>query len=106
MRCRQAGREQGRKGQRCSKRSPWPATLSPEYFQRAREPRSAKALFDVQDAEKKIIRLGKRDKKDKETEVTWFCSWLSDAEADGSGLNWKLGRHCTDQKESGEWWRR
>lgn len=36
---------------------------------------------------KKPIRLGKGDEKGKETEVTCFCSWLSDAEADGSGQN-------------------
>jgi hypothetical protein len=32
---------------------------------------------------KKMIRLGKQDKKDKETEVTWFCSWLSDTQQMG-----------------------
>lgn len=41
----------------------------------------------MQRRRKKAIRLGKGDEKGKETEVTCFCSWLSDAEADGSGQN-------------------
>lgn len=58
--------------------------LSPclDRVSEGREPRAAEASFDAHNAEKKVIRLGKGDKKDKETEVTWFCSWLSDAEAE------------------------
>lgn len=56
----------------------------------AGEPGPANTVFDMHNAEtekKKAIRLGKGDEKGKETEVTCFCSWLSDAEADGSGQN-------------------
>lgn len=40
---------------------------------------------------------------DKEREVTWFCSWLSDVEADGSSPGWDVRRKLqAGMEESGE----
>lgn len=72
----------------------------------AGEPRPASTVFDMHNAEKgekKPIRLGKGDEKGKETEVTCFCSWLSDAEADGSGQNCSARKMLYQPRlESGE----
>lgn len=57
----------------------------------------------VQRRGEKPIRLGKGDEKDKETEVTCFCSWLSNAEADGSGQNCSARKTPQQHRlESGE----
>lgn len=64
---------------------------------------AASDMHNAKKEKKNPIRLGRGDEKDKETEVTWFCSWLSsDAEADGSGQNCKARRLHRPRLHSGE----
>lgn len=59
-----------------------------------REPASVDASSDVPNAEEKIIRLGKGDKKDKEREGDLVLRWLSDVQADGLTRVGMLERFC------------